>query len=159
VLVHQFRLDKRKKLIVFVSKFPVLDFQGISSSVVFITPIFFKHVRVASCWVHPMMSVDATCAFAFSLMNQLWMMSTTCEVLYHDKGILRIRNLFLRIPNTRSMVLHTDSHLYQPTIYIYILLYTYMIVYVYYHLLKACRTSSGSRDSLSGETDCRFTTL
>ncbi len=39
VFTYQFRFDKRKKRLFFVSKFPVLDFRGISSSVVFITPI------------------------------------------------------------------------------------------------------------------------
>jgi hypothetical protein len=29
--------------------------------------VFFKHVFITSCWVHPMMSVDSSCAFAFSL--------------------------------------------------------------------------------------------
>ncbi len=28
---------------------------------------FFKHVRIASCWVHPMLSVNPDCEFAFSL--------------------------------------------------------------------------------------------
>jgi hypothetical protein len=32
---------------------------------------FFKHVRLASCWVHPMMSVNAACASAFSLHIQM----------------------------------------------------------------------------------------
>jgi hypothetical protein len=31
----------------------------------------FKHVRIAPCWVHPMLSVEATCAFAFSLGSEL----------------------------------------------------------------------------------------
>jgi hypothetical protein len=61
---------KEKIRLFFVSKFPVSDFRGISSSVVFITSffIFFKHVRLVSCWVHPMLSVNATCASAFSLL-------------------------------------------------------------------------------------------
>ncbi len=60
---------KEKIRLLFVSKFPVSDFRGISSSVVFITSffIFFKHVRLVSCWVHPMLSVNAACASAFSL--------------------------------------------------------------------------------------------
>ncbi len=31
--------------------------------------LFFKHVRIVSCWVHPMLSVDAACAFAISLVQ------------------------------------------------------------------------------------------
>jgi hypothetical protein len=39
------------------------------SVVVSINSFFFlfKHVRIAPCWVHPILSVEADCAFAFSL--------------------------------------------------------------------------------------------
>ncbi len=57
-----------KKTIVLFRRFPFLDFRGILSSVVFIVPIFFKHVHITSCWVHPMLSVNTVCAFAFSLL-------------------------------------------------------------------------------------------
>ncbi len=34
------------------------------------------------------------------------------EQVIHGNGILRMTNLFLRMTKTRSMTLHTDSHLY-----------------------------------------------
>ena len=48
-----------------------LDFRGISTSVVFVTPIifFFKHVCIASCWVHPMLTFNTVSVFAFSLLT------------------------------------------------------------------------------------------
>jgi hypothetical protein len=78
----EFRLDKRKKLDTFCFEISVLDFRDISSSVVFITPIFFKHVLIVSCWVHPMLSVNTSCAFAFFLIS--YVMCVSCI-----RGVLR----------------------------------------------------------------------
>ena len=39
-------------------------------------------------------------------------MSVIWKMLWHGNGILRIRNRFFNIPNTRSMSLCTDSHLH-----------------------------------------------
>ncbi len=62
----------------------LLGFWGISSSVVFhyiLSLFFFKHVRLVSCWVHPMLSVNAACASTFSLFETFLMMCRSTSEL------------------------------------------------------------------------------
>ncbi len=61
-----------KKLIFFFytdteEEFLFLLYKNLSCRFDKISLSLFKHVRIAPCWVHPILSVEAVCAFAFSL--------------------------------------------------------------------------------------------
>jgi hypothetical protein len=82
-------------------KFPFRIFWGISSSVVFhyiLSLFFFKHVRLASCWVHPMLSVNVACASVFSLVTVVSgsraRPSYSCDRWVCDLGVVGDSSIF-----------------------------------------------------------------